>query len=92
MSDIQRDREERQNVIEVLEHMLEWMKAANTVLSKPERIKALDYAINSIKIDLKYDLLYEETSGQADKLTTKNNLGVDYIKKSSSDKAKRNNK
>ena len=41
--------------------------------------ETLRYAINSLKIDLKYDLLYEETSGQADKSTTKNNLGVDYI-------------
>lgn len=29
--------------------------------------ETLRYAINSLKIDLKYDLLYEETSGQADK-------------------------
>ena len=41
--------------------------------------ETLRYAINSLKTDLKYDLLYEETSGQADKSTTKNNLGVDYI-------------
>lgn len=38
--------------------------------------ETLRYAINSLKIDLKYDLLYEETSGQADKRTTKNDLGV----------------
>jgi len=41
--------------------------------------ETLRYAINSLKTDLKYDLLYEETSGQADKPTTKNDLGVDYL-------------
>ena len=44
--------------------------------------ETLRYAINSLKIDLKYDLLYEETSGQADKPTTKNYLGVDAISRS----------
>ena len=61
MSDIQRDREERQHVIEVLQNMLDWMEAANMISSKPERIEAVKYAIASIKTDLKYDLLYEET-------------------------------
>lgn len=76
MSDIQRDREERQHVIEVLQNMVDWMQAAHYIVAKPERIYALFYAIASIKTDLKYDLLYEETSGQADKPTTKNDLGV----------------
>lgn len=67
MSDTQRDREERQHVIEVLQNMVDWMEAANYIVATPERIHALDYAIASIETDLKYDLLYEETSEQADK-------------------------
>lgn len=73
------DREEREKVIEVLKNMLDWMEAANMISSKPERIEAVKYAIASIETDLKYDLLYEETSGQADKPTTKDYLGVDYL-------------
>ena len=73
------DREERQHVIKVLKNMLDWMEAANKINSTPERIEAVKYAIASIETDLKYDLLYEETSGQADKSTTKNDLGVDAI-------------
>ena len=70
MSDIQRDREERQHVIEILQ------EEKKTALH--DNKWAFDYAIASIKTDLKYDLLYEETSGQADKPTTKNDLGVDF--------------
>lgn len=58
------DREERQHVIEILQ------KEKKTALH--DNKWAFDYAIASIKTDLKYDLLYEETSGQADKPTTKN--------------------
>lgn len=79
MSDTQRDREERQHVIKVLQNMVDWMEAANYIVATPERRHALFYAIASIKTDLRYNLLYEETSGQADKPTTKNNLVVDCI-------------
>ena len=72
------DKEERQHVIEVLKQMRldyeDFWEENDT-----EEIKALNYAIASIETDLKYDLLYEETSGQADKPTTKNNLVVDAI-------------
>lgn len=65
------DREERQHVIEVLKQMRldyeDFWEENDT-----EEIKAFNYAIASIETDLKYDLLYEETSGQADK----NDLGV----------------
>ena len=65
------DREERQHVIEVLKQMRldyeDFWEENNT-----EEIKAFNYAISSIETDLKYDLLYEETSKQADK----NDLGV----------------
>lgn len=50
---------DRENYLKELQVMHDWMQAANFILSSPERIKALDYAISSIKIDLKYDLLYE---------------------------------
>ena len=65
------DREERQHVIEVLKQMRldyeDFWEENDT-----EEIKAFNYAIASIETDLKYDLLYEETSGQADN----NDLGV----------------
>ena len=64
MSDTQRDREERQHVIKVLQNMVDWMEAINYIVATPERRHALGYAIASIETDLKYDLLYEETSGQ----------------------------
>lgn len=69
MSDTQRDREERQHVIEVLE-MLKKLEDSLGEISGNKNTdvsKALGYAISSLKTDLKYDLLYEETSGQADK-------------------------
>lgn len=69
------DREERQHVIEVLKSWDGYFIG----YTSDEVQEALRYAIASIETDLKYDLLYEETSGQADKSTTKNNLGVDYI-------------
>ena len=73
------DREERQHVIEVLKQMRldyeDFWEENDT-----EEIKAFNYAIASIETDLKYDLLYEETSGQADKqadkTTTKNDLEI----------------
>lgn len=54
-----------------------------SLLTKDES-EALDYAISSIKTDLKYDLLYEETTHIADadkkiESTTKNDLAVDLI-------------
>lgn len=84
------DREERQHVIEVLKQMRldyeDFWEEINT-----EEIKAFNYAIASIETDLKYDLLYEETSGQedkeADKPTTKNDLAVDCISRDSAIKA-----
>lgn len=75
MSDIQRDREERQHVIEVLKSWDGYFIG----YTSDEVQEALRYAIASIRTDLKYDLLYEETSGQADKPTTKNDLAVDCI-------------
>ena len=72
------DREERQQVIKVLQNMVDWMESINYIVATPERRRALEYAIASIKTDLKYDLLYEETSGQADNQadqpTTKNDV------------------
>ena len=57
------DREERQHVIEVLEQMrLDYKEFWDE--NNNEVIRALNYAIASIETDLKYDLLYEETSGQ----------------------------
>ena len=78
MSDIQRDREERQHVIEVLKSWDGYFIG----YTSDEVQEALRYAIASIETDLKYDLLYEETSGQADKPTAKNDLGVDAISRS----------
>ena len=69
------DREERQHVIEVLKSWDGYFIG----YTSDEVQEALRYAIASIETDLKYDLLYEETSGQADKPTTKNDLAVDCI-------------
>jgi len=62
------DREERQHVIEVLKSWDGYFFG----YTSDEVQEALRYAINSIKTDLKYDLLYEETREQADKPTTPN--------------------
>lgn len=76
MSDIQRDREERQHVIEVLKQMRldyeDFWEENDT-----EEIKAFNYAIASIETDLKYDLLYEQESNCSEiptGSTTKNDL------------------
>ena len=55
MSDTQRDREERQHVIEVLKSWDGYFIG----YTSDEVQEALRYAIASIKTDLKYDLLYE---------------------------------
>ena len=78
------DREERQHVIEVLKQMRldyeDFWEENDT-----EEIKAFNYAIASIETNLKYDLLYEETSGQADKQadkpTTKNDVPENNVGK-----------
>jgi len=62
MSDTQRDREERQHVIEVLKSWDGYFIG----YTSDEVQEALRYAIASIETDLRYDLLYEETSEQAD--------------------------
>ena len=64
------DREERQHVIEVLRSWDGYFIG----YTSDEVQEALRYAIASIETDLKYDLLHEETSGQADKPTTKNDV------------------
>ena len=55
MSDTQRDREERQHVIEVLKSWDGYFIG----YTSDEVQEALKYAIASIKTDLKYDLMYE---------------------------------
>lgn len=55
MSDTQRDREERQHVIEVLKSWDGYFIG----YTSDEVQEALRYAIASIETDLKYDLLYE---------------------------------
>ena len=63
------DKEEREQVLETLTNMRDWMEAAQQINSTPERINALNYAISSIKTDLKYDLLYEDNQiDDADKM------------------------
>ena len=66
------DREEREKHIEQLEALLEGMQRCEEVMSMPNRIKAIEYAISSIKTDQKYDLLYEGKENTEP--TTKNNL------------------
>lgn len=46
--------------IEVLEDMLVGLDKGYHVAPSEERVEALRFAISSIKVDLKYDLLYEE--------------------------------
>jgi len=46
--------------IEVLEDMLVGLDQGYHIAPSDERIEALRFAISSIKVDLKYDLLYEE--------------------------------
>ena len=68
------DREEREQVLETLTNMRDWMEAARQIRSTPARINALNYAISSIKTDLKYDLLYEDNQiDDADKMIAEDN-------------------
>jgi hypothetical protein len=68
------DREEREQVLETLTNMRDWMEAAQQIRSTPARINALNYAISSIKTDLKYDLLYEDNQiDDADKMIAEDN-------------------
>lgn len=57
------EREYRQNMLTILNRF--YRGRGGSLLTKDES-KALDYAISSIKTDLKYDLLYEETIHIAD--------------------------
>lgn len=68
------DREEREQVLETLTNMRDWMESARQIRSTPARINALNYAISSIKTDLKYDLLYEDNQiDDADKMIAEDN-------------------
>lgn len=68
------DREEREQVLETLTNMRDWMESARQIRSTPARINALNYAISSIKTDLKYDLLYEDNQiADADKMIAEDN-------------------
>ena len=57
------DREVRKKHLKQLEALLEGMRKCDTVVSSPNRIEAIAFAISSIKTDLKYELIYE---GQED--------------------------
>ena len=63
MSDTQRDREERQHVIEVLKSWDGYFIG----YTSDEVQEALRYAIASIETDLKYDLMYEKALEQEPK-------------------------
>ena len=52
----------RKDVIAILQNMLAWMKAANSIVSKYDRIEALEYAIASLETDEAYQLEYEPTT------------------------------
>lgn len=71
------DREEREQVLETLTNMRDWMETiqqVNSSYSTSARINALNYAISSIKTDLKYDLLYEDNQiADADKMIAEDN-------------------
>ena len=53
------DREQREKVIEVLQDILERMRGCEILVLTESRKASLDYAISSIKTDLKYHLMYE---------------------------------
>lgn len=56
------DREEREKHLRILEGLLKALKGCISVIPTEERIKAVKYAISSIKTDLAYDLEYEKIS------------------------------
>lgn len=77
------EREYRQNMLTILDRF--YRGRGGSLLTKDER-EAMEYAISSIKTDLKYDLLYEETKhiADADKMiapTPKNNVPENNVGK-----------
>ena len=55
---------ERKEAIETLERLLNKMKTDTNVLFSPEVLKALEMAIQSLKVDEAYQLDYEKPSGK----------------------------
>lgn len=73
------DREVRKKHLKQLEALLEGMRKCDTVVSSPNRIEAIAFAISSIKTDLKYDLMYEndEVYSKADMLSLLKDIKAD---------------